>query len=108
MQMGLRNFLDYIQQYAANEYKRKTGNGMLGLYQQKVNIDRENMRRYYKNEPNTTTTPIYTTTTTARTPVRTYGYPTTNVENYAYTPANYITNFTQMPPISYHKWNNMF
>nr|DAS01547.1 MAG TPA: hypothetical protein [Caudoviricetes sp.] len=33
MQMGLRNFMDYIQQYAANEYKRKTGNGMLSLYQ---------------------------------------------------------------------------
>lgn len=108
MQMGLRNFLDYIQQYAANEYKRKTGNGMLGLYQQKVNMDRENMRRYYKGQPNTTTTPVYTTTTTARTPVRTYGYPTTNVEGYTYTPTNYITNFTQMPPISYHKWNNMF
>jgi hypothetical protein len=107
MQMGLRNFLDYIQQYAANEYKRKTGNGMLGLYQQKVNMDRENMRRYYKDKPSATTTPVYTTTTT-RTPVRTYGYPTTNVEGYTYTPANYITNFTQMPPISYHKWNNMF
>lgn len=107
MQMGLRNFMDYIQQYAANEYKRKTGNGMLSLYQQKVNMDRENMRRYYKDEPSTTTTPVYTTVPT-RTAVRTYGYPTTNVENYAYTPANYITNFTQMPPISYHKWNNMF
>ena len=107
MQMGLRNFLDYIQQYAANEYKRKTSNGMLSLYQQKVNMDRDNMRRYYKDEPSTTTTPVYTTIPT-RTAVRTYGYPTTNVENYAYTPANYITNFTQMPPISYHKWNNMF
>lgn len=106
MQMGLRNFMDYIQQYAANEYKRKTGNGMLGLYQQKVDMDRENMRRYYKDEPSTTTPIVrYTTTTT---PVRTYGYPTTNVEGYTYTPANYITNFTQMPPISYHKWNNMF
>lgn len=106
MQMGLRNFMDYIQQYAANEYKRKTGNGMLSLYQQKVNMDRENMRKYYDKESNATT-PVYTTVPT-RTAVRTYGYPTTNVENYAYTPANYITNFTQMPPISYHKWNNMF
>lgn len=106
MQMGLRNFMDYIQQYAANEYKRKTGNGMLSLYQQKVNMDRENMRKYYDKESNATT-PVYITAPT-RTAVRTYGYPTTNVENYAYTPANYITNFTQMPPISYHKWNNMF
>lgn len=52
-------------------------------------------------------TPVvkYVPTTT---PTRTYGYPTTNVEGYTYTPANYITNFTQMPLISYHKWNNMF
>lgn len=106
MQMGLRNFLDYIQQYAANEYKRKTGNGMLSLYQQKIDMDRDNMRRYYNNgnNGNTTTVVKYTPTTT---PVRTYGYPTTNVEGYAYTPANYITNFTQMPPVNY-KWNNMF
>ena len=106
MQMGLRNFMDYIQQYAANEYKRKTGNGMLSLYQQKIDMDRDNMRRYYNNgnNDNTTTVVKYTPTTT---PVRTYGYPTTNVEGYAYTPANYITNFTQMPPVNY-KWNNMF
>lgn len=50
MQMGLRNFMDYIQQYAANEYKRKTGNGMLSLYQQKVDMDRENMRNYYNKD----------------------------------------------------------
>ena len=106
MQIGLRNFLDYIQQYAANEYKRKTGNGMLSLYQQKIDMDRDNMRRYYNNNNNDNTTTVvkYTPTTT---PVRTYGYPTTNVEGYAYTPANYITNFTQMPPVNY-KWNNMF
>ena len=106
MQMGLRNFMDYIQQYAANEYKRKTGNGMLSLYQQKIDMDRDNMRRYYNNGNNDNTTPVvkYTPTTT---PVRTYGYPTTNVEGYTYTPANYITNFTQMPPVNY-KWNNMF
>lgn len=107
MQMGLRNFMDYIQQYAANEYKRKTGNGMLSLYQQKIDMDRDNMRRYYNNSNDDNTTPVvkYVPTTT---PIRTYGYPTTNVEGYTYTPANYITNFTQMPPISYHKWNNMF
>ena len=106
MQMGLRNFMDYIQQYAANEYKRKTGNGMLSLYQQKIDMDRDNMRRYYNNSNDDNTTPVvkYVPTTT---PIRTYGYPTTNVEGYAYTPANYITNFTQMPPVNY-KWNNMF
>lgn len=106
MQMGLRNFMDYIQQYAANEYKRKTGNGMLSLYQQKIDMDRDNMRRYYNNSNDDNTTPVvkYVPTTT---PIRTYGYPTTNVEGYTYTPANYITNFTQMPPVNY-KWNNMF
>lgn len=41
MQMGIRNFMDYLQQYAANEYKRKTGNGMLGLYQQQQDLDRD-------------------------------------------------------------------
>ena len=41
MQMGLRNFMDYVNQYAANEYKRQTGNGMLGLYQQQVDLDRD-------------------------------------------------------------------
>ncbi len=106
MQMGLRNFMDYIQQYAANEYKRKTGNGMLSLYQQKIDMDRDNMRRYYNNGNNDNTTTVVKYTPTA-TPVRTYGYPTTNVEGYTYTPANYITNFTQMPPVNY-KWNNMF
>lgn len=106
MQMGLRNFMDYIQQYAANEYKRKTGNGMLSLYQQKIDMDRDNMRRYYNNSNDDNTTPVvkYVPTTT---PIRTYGYPTTNVEGYTYTPANYITNFTQMPPVNY-KWNSMF
>ncbi len=62
------------------------------------------MRKYYDKEVNTTT-PVYTTVPTRT--VRTYGYPTTNVENYAYTPTNYITNYTNAP-ISYHKWNNMF
>ena len=137
MQMGLRNFLDYIQQYAANEYKRKTGNGMLGLYQQKIDMEREAMKNYYNKDNKESTDLIVPTqpvvgkitqpsiiksiydipnpgTIKLRnnnaliTPVRTYGYPTTNVEGYTYTPANYITNFTQMPPISYHKWNNMF
>lgn len=107
MQMGLRNFMDYIQQYAANEYKRKTGNGMLSLYQQKIDMDRDNMRSYYNNSNDDDTTPVvkYAPTTT---PIRTYGYPTTNVEGYTYTPANYITNFTQLLPISYYKWNNTF
>ena len=136
MQMGLRNFMDYIQQYAANEYKRRTGNGMLGLYQQKVDMDRENMRSYYnKNngEAADTIVPtqpvvgdvVYPNITSGvyniqnpgsiklrnnkqlNNAVRYSGYPTQNVQPYQYIPnANYITNFTQMPPINY-KWNDI-
>lgn len=111
MQMGIRNFMDYIQQYAANEYKRRTGNGMLSLYQQKNNMDRENMQRYYKNHKDDyqNTQVVYTlpNTQTSGYGVRDYGYPTQNVQPYQYIPStNYITNFTQMPPINY-KWNNI-
>lgn len=137
MQMGLRNFMDYIQQYAANEYKRRTGNGMLGLYQQKVDMDRENMRSYYNKDnreagdlivptqpvvgdvvyPNITSgvyniqnpgTIKLRNNKQLNNAVRYSGYPTQNVQPYQYIPnTNYITNFTQMPPVNY-KWNNMF
>ena len=136
MQMGLRNFMDYIQQYAANEYKRRTGNGMLGLYQQKVDMDRENMRSYYNKDnreagdlivptqpvvgdvvyPNITSgvyniqnpgTIKLRNNKQLNNAVRYSGYPTQNVQSYQYIPnANYITNFTQMPPINY-KWNDI-
>lgn len=33
MQMGMRNFMDYLNQYSANEFKRRQFNDMLGLYQ---------------------------------------------------------------------------
>ena len=136
MQMGLRNFMDYIQQYAANEYKRRTGNGMLGLYQQKVDMDRENMRSYYNKDnreagdlivptqpvagdavyPNITSG-VYNIQNPGtiklrngkqlNNAVRYSGYPTQNVQPYQYIPnTNYITNFTQMPPVNY-KWNDI-
>ena len=117
MQMGLRNFMDYIQQYAANEYKRKTGNGMLSLYQQKIDMDRENMRNYYNkdnrnasdlivpNQPITgnivypnITNGVYNipnpgTIKLRNNPqlgniVRRYGYPTVNVDPYSYPQTN--------------------
>ena len=117
MQMGLRNFMDYIQQYAANEYKRKTGNGMLSLYQQKIDMDRENMRNYYNKDnrnasdlivptepisgkivyPNITNG-VYNisnpgTIKLRNNPqlsnvVRKYGYPTVNVDQYSYPQTN--------------------
>lgn len=43
MQMGMRNFMDYLNNYAANEYRRKTGNAMLDLYQQSVDTDKANL-----------------------------------------------------------------
>lgn len=117
MQMGLRNFMDYIQQYAANEYKRKTGNGMLSLYQQKIDMDRENMRNYYNkdnrnasdlivsNQPITgnivypnITNGVYNipnpgTIKLRNNPqlgniVRRQGYPTVNVDQYSYPQTN--------------------
>lgn len=117
MQMGLRNFMDYIQQYATNEYKRKTGNGMLSLYQQKIDMDRENMRNYYNKDnrnasdlivptqpitgnivyPNITNG-VYNisnpgTIKLRNNPqlsnvVRKYGYPTVNVDQYSYPQTN--------------------
>ena len=49
MQMGIRNFMDYLQQYSANEYKRNMGNGMLGLYQQKIDLDRQALENQFPN-----------------------------------------------------------
>lgn len=33
MQMGMRNFMDYLNQYSANEFKRRQFNKMIGLYE---------------------------------------------------------------------------
>jgi len=43
MQMGMRNFMDYLNNYAANEYRRKTGNAMLDLYQEDIDLQKANM-----------------------------------------------------------------
>lgn len=40
MQMGMRNAMDYLNNYAANEYKRKMGNAMLGLYQEDIDLQK--------------------------------------------------------------------
>lgn len=49
-QMGLRNLMDYMQQYSANEYKRKTGNDMLDIYQQQVDLDKDKLNRMFPKE----------------------------------------------------------
>lgn len=40
MQTGLYNFLNNINQYAQNEYKRRTGNNMYDLYIQRLNNEK--------------------------------------------------------------------
>ena len=50
MQVGLRNFMDYLNSYMANEYKRKQGNNMLDLYQQQIDSDKaKQLADYEKN-----------------------------------------------------------
>lgn len=39
-QMGVRNYIDYLNQYMANEFKRKMGMGMLSLYQEDTDRDK--------------------------------------------------------------------
>ena len=46
MQMGMRNFLDYLNNYTSNEYKRRMGNGMLNLYDQQVKLDKDRTDAY--------------------------------------------------------------
>lgn len=53
MQMGLRNFMDYLNNYTSNEYKRKQGNNMLGLYQQQIDEEEaKNLRDYEQSMEN--------------------------------------------------------
>ena len=39
-----------MQQYSANEYKRKTGNDMLDIYQQQVDLDKDKLNRMFPKE----------------------------------------------------------
>ena len=42
-QMGLRNSLDYINNYAAGEFKRRQANYMLGLYDQQNDLEKQSL-----------------------------------------------------------------
>lgn len=56
-QMGMRNFMDYLTNFAASEYKRKQGNAMLDLYQQQLDMDAaalEALRNYGNTSTGTT------------------------------------------------------
>ena len=98
MQMGIRNFMDYLQQYSANEYKRLTGNGMLSLYQQKVDLDREALRNSFPTKTATTRS----TKTTPKVKVNTN--PVQTEWKYAM-PTGYLDNngFYHTPWESYYK-----
>lgn len=48
MQVGLRNFMDYLNSYMSNEYKRKQGINMLDLYQQQIDIDKQKQLSEYE------------------------------------------------------------
>jgi hypothetical protein len=53
MQMGMRNFLDYINQYSANEYKRKSAIAMLNQYEQKLDLDKQALLSNFPSEKQT-------------------------------------------------------
>lgn len=50
MQVGLRNFMEYLNSYMANEYKRKQGVNMLDLYQQQLDMDKQKQLADYNRE----------------------------------------------------------
>lgn len=50
IQMGLRNAMDYMNNYAANEFKRQQANYMLGLYDQQLSNDQYDLYMRYKNK----------------------------------------------------------
>lgn len=50
MQVGLRNFMEYLNSYMANEYKRRQGNNMLDLYQQQLDMDKQKQLADYNRE----------------------------------------------------------
>lgn len=50
MQVGLRNFMEYLNSYMANEYKRKQGINMLDLYQQQLDMDKQKQLADYNKE----------------------------------------------------------
>lgn len=45
--MGMRNFLDYIQQYGRNEFERKNALANIGMYKQSVDIEKEKLKRQF-------------------------------------------------------------
>lgn len=48
MQVGLRNFMDYLNSYMSNEYKRKQGINILDLYQQQIDLDKQKQLSEYE------------------------------------------------------------
>lgn len=55
MQMGMRNFMDYLNQYSANEFKRRQFNDMLSLYQADMGLTTGKKSKNKNSKINTTT-----------------------------------------------------
>jgi hypothetical protein len=49
MEMGMRNFIDYANQFAANEFNRNMGNRMLELYNQNLDKDQQYYIKFLQN-----------------------------------------------------------
>lgn len=50
MQMGMRNFLDYVNQYSANEFKRKSAIANYDLYAQHLKNESDKLASYLKKD----------------------------------------------------------
>lgn len=50
MQMGMRNFLDYVNQYSANEFKRKSAIANYDLYAQQVKNETDKIKALSKGD----------------------------------------------------------
>ena len=108
-QMGIYNFLNQLQSFYANEFKRRQFNDTMDLYRQNLQLDRDKFNRDLKNYndivgvPGMPTPRLYTPSM----PLTTGKRPSSNLTPTAlWTPANsqYILSGSQ-PYDDYNIWN---
>lgn len=58
MQMGMRNFLDYVNQYSANEFKRKSAIANYDLYAQHLKNERDKIEDLLKSDEKSNLSPF--------------------------------------------------
>lgn len=58
MQMGMRNFLDYVNQYSANEFKRKSAIANYDLYAQHLKNERDKIEDLLKGDEKSNLSPF--------------------------------------------------